>query len=157
MPFRNEENLPKRMNRLVSNCKTHNVISDKIAVTIYSTIQNWAPSNWENFAKRSIYDYAIFMYSACRLVITELMQQCQEMNLAQMAITCKRILQKRQWSYRVLPGIYGFMVGWLSIWWFAVTFLCSICILIYVFCDCESFWFLLESQHPLSEISTYFR
>ena len=43
----------------VSNLETYHAISDKIAVTINSTIQNWAPSNWENLAKRSIYNYAI--------------------------------------------------------------------------------------------------
>ena len=46
MPFRNEQNLPKkRMDCLVSSCKTYHVIFDKIAVKINSTIQNLAPSN----------------------------------------------------------------------------------------------------------------
>ena len=56
---------------------------------------NWAPSNWENLAKRSFCNY---VHSACRLVIIELMQQCQEMNLAQMTRTCERIPQKRHLS-----------------------------------------------------------
>ena len=34
-------------------CVKH-MSSDKIAITIDSTIQNWAPSNWENLAKHSI-------------------------------------------------------------------------------------------------------
>ena len=37
-----------------------------------------------------------FFNSACRLVIIELMQQCQEKNLAQMTRTNEIILQKRQ-------------------------------------------------------------
>ena len=61
MSFPNVKNLRKeRMNCLVSNGKTYHVISDKIAVKINSIIQNWAPSNWENVAKRSICNYAIF-------------------------------------------------------------------------------------------------
>ena len=60
MTFRNEQNLPeKRMDCLLANCKPYHVISDKIAVTINSTIQNFAPSNGENLAKRSICIYAI--------------------------------------------------------------------------------------------------
>ena len=60
MSFRNEQNLPKEgMNCLASICKTYRVISDKIAVTINSTIQNWAPSDRENLAKRSICNYPI--------------------------------------------------------------------------------------------------
>ena len=60
MSYRNEQNLPKeRMNSLVPNSKTYHVISIKIAVTINSIVQNFAPSNLENLAKRSICNYAI--------------------------------------------------------------------------------------------------
>ena len=59
--FQNEQNLPiKRIYSLVSNSKMNHVISDKNAVTINSTLQNWAPSNWENLAKHNICNYAIF-------------------------------------------------------------------------------------------------
>ena len=59
MLFRNEQNFPKeRLNCLMSTSETYHVISDKIAVTINSTIQNWAPSNWENLPKRRICNYA---------------------------------------------------------------------------------------------------
>ena len=86
------------MNWLVSNCKTYHVISNKIAVTINNTIHIWAPSNWENLAKRSICNNAICVPLSCILVIIELMQQCQEMNLAQLTRTYEIILKKRQLS-----------------------------------------------------------
>ena len=35
--------------------------------------------------------------------------------------------------------------------------LCSFCVLIHVFRNCESFSLLFGSQHPFSEIATYFR
>ena len=38
------------------------------------------------------------MHSACRLVIIELMQQCQGMNLAQMTRTYEIIIKKRRLS-----------------------------------------------------------
>ena len=108
------------MNCLVSNCKTYHVISDKTAVTINSTIQNWAPSNWENLAKRSIYNYAIFVHSACRLVFIELTQQYQEMNLAQMTRTYEIMLKKRQLSCKGIARdlrIYGLLIV-VFVFWF---------------------------------------
>ena len=46
----------------MSNRKTYHMISDKIAVAINSTIQNWAPIPRENIAKRSICNNA-FVFS----------------------------------------------------------------------------------------------
>ena len=55
-------NLPKeRMNYHMSNCKTYHLMFNEIAITMNSTIQNWASSNWEKLAKRSICNlYAIW-------------------------------------------------------------------------------------------------
>ena len=61
MAFCNKQNLSKeRTSCLESNCKMYHVMSDTIAITINSIIQNWATSNWENLAKRRTYNYAIF-------------------------------------------------------------------------------------------------
>ena len=60
--------------------------------------------------------------------------------------------------------MYRYFTGSTDLWWvdrrsdgLKLSFLCSFCVLIHVFHDCESFLLLLGSQHPLSEISAYFR
>ena len=60
-----------------------------------------------------------FVNSACRLVIIDLMQQCPEMNLAQMTRTYEIILQKRQLSPKGIARdlrIYGGLIVDLMIW-----------------------------------------
>ena len=108
-----------------------------------------------------------FVYSTCKLVVIELMQQYREINLSKMTRTCSLHFSLALEAYRsdtclvrVLPGIYEFMVGWLSTRrqiWFEVPFSLQFVCFDSCFCDCESFSLLLESQHPLSEIFSHFR
>ena len=109
------------MNCLVSNCKTYHVISDKIAVTINSS-SKLGVIKLRDPRKAQHLQLCNFVHSACRLVIIELMQQYQEMNLAKWQGLAKESYRSNNCRVRVFPGIYGFMVGWLSIWRFEVPF-----------------------------------
>ena len=152
MSFQTEQNLPKkRMNCLVSKCETYHAISDIIAVTINSTIQNWAPSNWERPRKAQHLQFCSFVHSAYKWVIIELMQQWQEMNLAQMTTTYEIILKKRQLSCKGIARdlrIYGGLIVDLMLW--RSLFVAGVVFWFMFFRDCESFSLLFGSQHPLS-------
>ena len=70
-----------------------------------------------------------FVHSVCRLVIIELMQQCQEMNLVQMTKTCERILKKRQLSckgiaqdIRIYSGLIVDRIIWSSLFFAVFVF-----------------------------------
>ena len=99
MSFRNEQNLPKERSKLsfvkllniscdfrlnCGNDKQHNSKLGAIKLSEPRKAQHLQLCN--------------FVHSACRLVIIELMQQCQEMNLALMTRNCEQIMQKRQLS-----------------------------------------------------------
>ena len=161
MAFRYEQNLPeKHMDCLASNCETYRVIADKIAVMINFTKHNLAQSNWESLARRSICNYLILGIQRFRLVTIELMQQCKEMNLAQMTRTYEIILQTRQLSWTGIASDRHINLWWVNCLFddLKFRFLCSFCVLIQVFfCQCKSFPLLLGSRHPLSKIASNYR
>ena len=99
----------------------------------------------------------MFVHSACRLVIIELMQQYEEKNLAKMTRTCESILQKRQLlrteisrDLRINGGLIVDLMVCSSL--FVAVFV----VLIHVFRDCESFCYfwdrniLLAKSPPIS-------
>ena len=122
MSFLNEQNFPKeRLNCHVSNSKMHHVISDQIAVTIKSIIQNWAPSNWENLAKRSICNYFLCAFGM-QIGNYRAYSTIQRNKFRKMTRTCEESYRSENCRVRIFSGIYGFMVGWLLIWWFENSF-----------------------------------
>ena len=83
------------------------------AVKIWAKIIWKQPSSFRELRNAQYLQLCNFVHSACRLVIIELMQQCQEVNLAQTTRTYEIILQKRRLSCKGIARdlrIYGWLI-----------------------------------------------
>ena len=156
MSFRNEQNFPKEhMNRLVTNSKTDHRISDKTGVMISQF------KIWRHQIEKTLQSAAFVILHFCAFSI-------QIGNYRAYATIQRNEFSKNNQDLRKNPTeativVYGYFPGITDLWWvycrsddLKFPFLCRFCVLINVFRDYESCSLLLESQHPLSEISTYF-